>query len=430
MKINDFIFKLNKGDYDLQFKTLYGNRESERQNARYEKAVLEFKKNYPKHKNSEISVFSAPGRTEIGGNHTDHQHGCVLAAAVNLDVIGVAAFHNEGVIRVKSEGYDPFEVSLDDLAVRENEKGSSEIVRGIVSKFSQLGVKTEGFDLYTTSDVLSGSGISSSAAFETLIGTIIDCHYNDGRAGAVEIAKIGQYAENVYFGKNSGLMDQMVSSVGGLVAIDFKDTENPVINSFGCDFEKFGYCICITDTKGSHADLTDDYAAVRSEMESIAAYFGKEYLREVCEEEFYREIPNLRKICNDRAVLRGMHFFSENRRAQKETDALVKGNFERFLELVRQSGDSSANLLQNLYSVTKPVNQEMPLAVAVSKRILKDKGAVRVHGGGFAGTVQAFVPRGTMEKYLSEMERIFGKDSCLILHIRPFGGIEITKETE
>lgn len=430
MKINDFISKLDKGDYNLQFKTLYGIREAERQNARYEKAVLEFKKFYPKHESSEISVFSAPGRTEIGGNHTDHQHGCVLAAAVNLDVIGVVSFHNEGVVRVKSEGYDPFEVYLDDLDIHEKENSSSEIVRGIVAKFSQMGVNTEGFDLYTTSDVLSGSGISSSAAFETLIGTIIDYHYNNGMAGAVEIAKIGQYAENVYFGKNSGLMDQMVSSVGGLVSIDFMNTDNPVIKSFECDFEKFGYSICITDTKGSHADLTDDYVAVRSEMEKIAAYFGKQYLREICEEEFYSEIPNLRKVCNDRAILRGMHFFSENRRAQKESDALLNGDFECFLELVRQSGDSSANLLQNLYSVTKPFNQEIPLAIAVSKMILNGKGAVRVHGGGFAGTVQAIVPRGTIEKYMSEMERIFGEGSCLILHIRPYGGIEITKETE
>ncbi|MGN0631692.1 MAG: galactokinase, partial [Ruminococcus sp.] len=330
MTIREFITDIENGKYDEKFRTLYGTAAAERQRARYIKAAGEFAKCYPQHEKAEISVFSAPGRTEIGGNHTDHQHGCVLAAAVNLDVIAFGAFHDEGVIRVSSEGYDPFEVSLSDLSVHEDKKGSSEIVRGIAAKFTDMGINIGGFDIYTTSDVIGGSGISSSAAFETLIGTIIDCHYNSGNAGAVEIAKIGQYAENVYFGKKSGLMDQMVSSVGGLVAIDFNDTENPGINSFKCDFEQFGYCICITDTKGSHADLTDDYVAVRAEMESIAEKFGKKYLREVNEDEFYKAVPELRKSCGDRAALRASHFFSENLRAVKEAEALSNDEFEYF----------------------------------------------------------------------------------------------------
>lgn len=426
MQINDLIEKLHCGCYDMMFQRLYGKDDIKRQTSRYENAIIEFLKFYPDRKDYDVSVFSAPGRTEIGGNHTDHQHGCVLAAAVNLDVIAIVCFHDDGVIRVKSEGYDAFEVSLDNLSIREGRKNSSDIIRGIAAKFSEMGVNILGFDLYSTSDVLSGSGMSSSAAFEILIGTIIDCHYNDGKAGAVSIAKIGQYAENVYFGKNSGLMDQMVSSVGGLVFIDFNDIDDPKINSFECDFERFGYCICITDTKGSHANLTDDYAAVRSEMEMVAEKFGKGYLRDVDEKEFYDSIPLLRNSCSDRAILRASHFFSENHRVIQETQALLNEEFEFFLELVRKSGNSSANLLQNLYSATKFRNQEIPLAIMISQRILGSQGAVRIHGGGFAGTIQAFVPVEKTEEYKKEMNRIFGNNSCLKLHIRFFGGLRIT----
>ncbi|MBE6765948.1 MAG: galactokinase [Ruminococcaceae bacterium] len=430
MEINRLLNKLENDGFMPSFRLLYGFDEKIllRQKERYIEAVKSFSDIFPDR--TEIGIFSAPGRTEIGGNHTDHQHGCVLAAAVNLDIIGIAAFHDEGVIRVRSEGYDAFEVSLSDLGVRDGKKDSSDIVRGIAAKFTDMGAAIGGFDLYATSDVLSGSGISSSAAFETLIGTIIDEQYNGGRAGAVEIAKIGQYAENVYFGKNSGLMDQMVSSVGGLVAIDFADTEKPVINGFKCDFEAQGCCLCITDTKGSHADLTEDYSFVRSEMEAVAAQFGESCLRPVDEQAFYERIPEIRLACSDRAVLRAAHFFSENRRAQDEAAALMNGDFDRFLEIVRESGDSSANLLQNLYSVSKPANQEIPLAIMASKRILKGRGAVRVHGGGFAGTIQAFVPLDTADEYIAEMDRIFGAGSCLKLRIRPVGGIEITGESE
>ena len=425
MIFEEILNKIENNEFVNVFKKIYGTDEADLnyQKVRYMQAVKNFAKTYPASEN--IKIFSAPGRTEIGGNHTDHQHGCVLAASVNLDIIAVVSFHNEGIIRVKSEGFDEFCVNLHDLSVKEAEKGtSSAIIRGIVSKFTGMGAKIGGFNIYSTSDVLRGSGISSSAAFETLIGTIIDSKYNENKAGRVEIAKIGQYAENVYFGKNSGLMDQMVSSVGGLVSIDFYNTENPEIVPFQFDFEKYGYCLYITDTKGSHANLTDDYVSVRSEMEGVAAYFGKCFLRDVNETEFYENVAKIREKCSDRAVLRAAHFFGDNKRAKQETEALVAGNIEEFLLYVRES---SANLLQNLYSCNQPLNQALPLAIMMSKRVLKNSGAVRVHGGGFAGTIQAFVPIELAQSYKTEMDRIFGEGSCQKLRIRPVGGIEITK---
>lgn len=426
MKPKEFIEKIQAGELDEQLKKLYGNsiEALDRQRARYIEATEEFAKLFPQHE--EIHIYSAPGRTEVGGNHTDHQHGCVFAGAVNLDVIAVVAFHNEGVIRLKSAGYPQDNVELSDLSVHSDETGkSASIIRGIASKFTGMGVEIGGFDAYTTSDVLSGSGLSSSASFEVLVGTIIDKHYNEGKAGAVEIAKIGQYAENVYFGKGSGLMDQMVSSVGGFVFIDFEDTADPVIKAHSFDFEKAGYKLCITDTKGSHSDLTDDYVSVPTEMKSVAKQFGKEYLRAVDEKEFYEKLPQLRENCTDRALMRASHFFSENKRAMYEAQALEKGDINEFLALVNRSGDSSANLLQNLYSCKNPQQQAIPLAIMLSKRVLAESGAVRVHGGGFAGTIQAFVPVEKAEEYSTAMNSLFGEGSCHILRIRPVGGIEI-----
>ncbi len=427
MELETVIGNIANNTFSSVLSKLYGEQDLDRQKKRYLAAIESFQKLYPN--DTDIRIFSASGRTEIGGNHTDHQHGCVLAAAVHMDTIGVVSFHKEGVIRVKSEGYKAFSVSLSDLSVQRDEKGSAAIVRGVVAGFYKKGIKVDGFDLYCTSDVLSGSGISSSAAFETLIGTIIDRYYGrESAVGAVEIAKIGQFSESVYFGKQSGLMDQMVSSVGGLVAIDFHDTETPTIDSFQYDFEKEGYCICLTDTKGSHANLTDDYVAIRTEMESVAKEFDASYLRDVDEQAFYEKIPELRKVCSDRALVRAAHFFAENKRAIEEAEALKKGDFKGFLELVRESGESSATLLQNLYPCHSPDKQEIPLALMLSKRILGDCGAARVHGGGFAGTIQAIVPFDKRETYIKEMNRIFGEDACTELRIRPVGGIEITKE--
>ena len=428
MNIINTLHFIENNKFSDVFKDIYGTSEEEMkyQKQRYTDAVKKFSELYPERK--DVRIFSASGRTEIGGNHPDHQHGCVLAAAVNLDAIAVVSFHHDGLIRIKSEGYEPFTVNINEVSVKEGKTGTTAIVSGIVARFIDMGAKIDGFDLYCTSDVICGSGISSSAAFETLIGTIIDTYYSDNKAGAVEIAKIGQFAENVYFGKNSGLMDQMVSSVGGLVFIDFLDTEEPKVETFNFDFEEYGYCLCITDTKSSHANLTDDYSAIRNEMENIAKQFGKSHLRFVNELLFYNEIPKLRENCSDRAIIRATHFFEENNRAKFEASALKDGNMEYFLELIRQSGRSSEAYLQNHYSCSDPENQAITLAIMLSRRFLGNSGAVRVHGGGFAGTIQAFVPINLVDDYISEMNRIFGEKSCTKMKIRPVGGIEITKE--
>lgn len=423
MKINECLKRISDGCLDSLFAELYTSENVDSQKKRYIKAVEKFSELYPER--DDIHIYSASGRTEITGNHTDHQHGCVIAGAVNLDTIGIASFHNENTVRIKSEGYDEISISIDDLGIKENKNNSSEIVRGICAKFSEMGVKINGFDMYTTSDVLSGSGISSSASFETLVATAINCFYNNGKTNAVEIAKIGQFAENVYFGKKSGLMDQLVCSVGGFVFLDFKNIENPYIEKVDFDLSKTGYKLIITDTKGNHSDLTDDYVTVRSEMDSVAKYFGKNVLREVDEKMFWENIPDIRKKISDRSVLRSVHFFDDSRRAEEEKNALSENRFEDFIRLVNDSGNSSMNLLQNLYSCKNPCEQAIPLAIMAGKRILNGKGAMRVHGGGFAGTVQAFVPCELVDSYTAEMNRIFGNDSCSVLTIRPVGSIEI-----
>lgn len=429
MDKNEMIKKLQNGNFDSAFRLLYGESAVEHQRNRYLTAIEKFSEIFPKRE--DIHIFSAPGRSEVCGNHTDHQHGCVLAAAVNLDVIAVVSFHKDNIINLKSEKYPMINISLDDLSVHEEEKGKSmSIVRGIAARFHEMGVNISGFDAYTTSDVLSGSGLSSSAAFEILVGTIIDKHYNNGKAGAVEIAKIGQYAENEYFGKKSGLMDQMVSSVGNFVFIDFADVDNPYVESVPFNFENVGYSLCITDTKGSHANLTPDYVAVPTEMNSVAKQFGKSCLREVDENEFMDSIPSLREKCSDRAIIRAAHFFGENRRAKEAASFLKNNDFNMFLNIIRESGNSSAKWLQNLYSCSDPLQQGITLALMESEQILGSKGVSRVHGGGFAGTIQAFVPTAMTEEYCRKMDGIFGKGSCYVLRIRPVGGVEITEYTE
>lgn len=427
MNLSLFSLAVHSGKCDAALEVLYGksSAELETQRRRYLHAISRFAELFPNR--DDIRLFSAPGRTEIGGNHTDHQHGCALAAAVNLDVIAVVSFHNEKKVRFVSEGHDTIAIDLSDLSVREDEKGTSDaLVRGIIARFAEMGVEVGGFDAFSTSDVLSGSGLSSSAAFETLIGTIINIQYNDCKADEAEIAKIGQYAENVYFGKGSGLLDQTVCAYGGFVFIDFLDTEKPYVEKYRFDFEKAGYNLCITDTKGSHADLTDDYVAVPGEMRSVAREFGKEYLREVDEFLFLRSVADLRGRCSDRAIMRAVHYFKENRRAVDEAQALDNGDIERFFSLYRRSADSSANLLQNHYSCSKPTEQGISLGIMMSRLILGDDAAVRVHGGGFAGTIQAFVPIFKTEEYVRKMNALFGAGSCYVLRIRPVGGAEIT----
>ena len=374
-----------------------------------------------------VDIYSAPGRTEVGGNHTDHQHGMVLAASVNLDAIAIVGNNDKNTIELLSEGYSPLSISLDNIAVNEAEFGTtSALIKGVIAGMNDHGYKTGPFKAYVTSDVLNGAGLSSSAAFETLIATAIDRYYNQNRTGPVEIAKIGQYAENYYFGKKSGLMDQMVCSAGGFVFIDFNDIDNPDIHKINFDFNSTDHELVITDTRGNHSDLTDDYTAIRTEMEQTAEYFGKKVLRQVDENLFWQNISEIRKKVSDRAVLRAAHFFGDNRRAVLEAKALSENNFSEFLNLVNESGASSENYLQNLYSCRKATEQAIPIAIMTGKRILNGKGAIRVHGGGFAGTVQAFVPAELVNDYRIEMNRIFGDNSCYILTIRPVGGIEIT----
>lgn len=423
----DVIKSLQVDAYSAAFARLYPKGQEQAQKRRYIEAIEEFEKLYGE--NREIILISAPGRTEVGGNHTDHQRGRVLAAPVNLDIICVAAKNCENVIRVKSKGYNQDTVELSDLSARESEENKAiSLIRGIAARISKLGYEIGGFDAYTTSDVLKGSGLSSSAAFEVAIGNILNHVYNGGKLSAVEIAQIGQYAENVYFGKPSGLLDQAASSVGGFVTMDFKDPEHPVVEPVEFDFEGSGHTLCVVDTKGNHADLTGEYAAIPPEMKSVARILGGEYLREVDENEFYLRLPEIREKLGDRPALRAMHFFGDNERVLKQVEALRGGDFSRFKELVTESGRSSYDLLQNVFTSSAPNEQGLSVALALSESMLSGRGAWRVHGGGFAGTIQAFVPNDILGKYRKLMERVFGEGACYELMIRPVGGIEVKEE--
>ena len=374
-----------------------------------------------------IYHFSAPGRTEIGGNHTDHQHGCVIAAAVDMETTAEVTLNGTNTIRVDSEGYKPVEIDLSDLKIREEEKNTTAaLIRGVAAAFAQRGYKLAGFDAKVKSTVLPGSGLSSSAAFEVLIGRILNGLFADNAVSAIEIAQIGQYAENVYYGKPSGLMDQMASSVGGLVFIDFNDPKMPVVEKVDYDFAHSGYTLCTIDAGADHADLTDEYAAIPAEMKQVARFFGKEVLREVDENEFMANIKNIRaKLNNDRAVLRAIHFFNDNKRAQEEVKALKNDDFELFKQLVKKSGQSSYMYLQNVFATSMPKNQAVSLTLALCDEILGDKGAYRVHGGGFAGTVQAFVPLDMLDEFKTKIENVLGENMCHVLSIRPVGGYEL-----
>ena len=372
---------------------------------------------------SQAALFSGPGRTEIGGNHTDHQHGHVLCGSVDLDMLACAVPNGKNVIRILSEGYPALEVDLDRLIPQDGEKNTSAaLVRGVAAKIQELGYPVSGFDAYVTSTVLSGSGLSSSAAYEVLLGNILNHFSCDGALDPVQIAKIGQYAENVYFGKPCGLMDQMGSSVGGAVAIDFADPAAPVVEKAGYDFSRSGHALCIVDTGSCHADLTDDYADITREMGAVAAHFEKKWLREVPEEEFREAIPSLRVRCGDRAVLRAIHYYDDDRKAVQEARALEAGDFDSFLALVNASGLSSALHLQNTWSIATPRQQAIPMALAIGRELLEGTGAIRVHGGGFAGTIQAFVPNERLNHFKTGMEALLGPGKCHVLHIRPQGG--------
>ncbi len=417
--------QLMSGAYDDRLRRVYVTEDAvQEQRARYAALAETFASLY--NADRDVRLFSAPGRTEVGGNHTDHNHGRVLAAGINLDAAAAAAKNDENIVRVKSAGYDMDVVDLSDLSVHKNERGHSPaLVRGMCQGFLNHGYKIGGFDAATVSQVLSGSGLSSSAAYEVLVGVMLNALYNDGAADAVTIAKIAQYAENEYFGKPCGLMDQTACAVGSFVTIDFADPKNPAIEEVKFDFAACSHALCIVDTKGSHSDLTDEYAYIREEMESVAQCFGKTVLREVPEADFYAALPSLRKKVGDRAILRAMHFYADNARVLKEVAALRAGDFESFKQYIRESGFSSFMYNQNVFSVKKPQEQPVALALAVSQQVLEGRGAWRVHGGGFAGTIQAFVPLDLLEAYKSAMESVFGTGTCYVLSIRPVGGVEI-----
>ena len=369
-------------------------------------------------------IFSAPGRTELSGNHTDHQHGCLLAAAVTLDTRAAVAKNADRRIRIQSEGYPLCEIALDDLTVRPEEiNTTAALVRGVAARFQQLGCEVGGFDAYVTSTVLPGSGLSSSAAFEVLTGTIINHLFFAEKATPVEIAQIGQYAENVYFGKPCGLMDQTASSVGNIITIDFADPEHPAVERLDFDFASCGYSLCILDSGADHAELTDEYAAIPREMKQVAAVFGKNVLREVEESEFYARIAEARKACGDRAVLRAIHFFEENRRVLLQVRALQNDNFNAFLHYVTESGRSSQLYLQNVTPLGASAHQDMAFTLALVEKLLDGHGACRVHGGGFAGTALAFVPKERLQQFREGFEAVMGEGSCHVLAIRAEGGV-------
>lgn len=424
---NELILQIQSGAYDAAFRNLYSDSDDvvAAQRERYSGAVREFETLFGAGR--EVRLYTAPGRTEIGGNHTDHNNGVVMAAAVNLDVIAVVAQNADSTVRVKSAGFAETDVvDVNDLTVHDAEKGrSAALVRGVAAAITNEGGAVGGFDAFTTSNVLRGSGLSSSAAFEVLIGAIFNGEFNEGRFSAVDIAKMSQYAENVHFDKPCGLMDQTACAVGSAITIDFKDPKNPIVNKVGFDLAKHGFALCITDTKGSHADLTDDYAAIRSEMESVAEYFGKKVLRDVDEASLYADIAGVRAKLGDRAVLRAIHFFAECRRAADIYRAVADDRFDDFLRHIINGGHSSFEYNQNAYSIKKPREQGVALGVALSQHVLEGRGAWRLQGGGFAGTIQAFVPYDLLDTYRETMDTVFGAGSCYVLSVRNYGAIPV-----
>lgn len=404
---------------------LYGREGKDRAHTRCLEAAAGFRQAFGY---SAQALFSAPGRTELGGNHTDHQRGCVLAAAVDLDILAASAVTDSGVIRVLSQGYPMTEVSLRELTPQEGEKNTSAaLIRGVASRMQELGcdLQGRGLDVYMTSTVPKGSGLSSSAAYEVLMGTMLNELFWAGHYMPVELAQIGQYAENVFFGKPCGLMDQTASSVGGVVAIDFADTAHPAVEQLDVDLHACGYALCILDSGAGHEDLTGEYSAITEELRAVCRVFGKEVLREIPEEDFLAGLPHVRKAAGDRAVNRAFHVYGENRRVREEVQALRSGDFQRFLTLVQESGRSSAMYLQNIIPTGSTAAQELMVTIALCERMLEGRGAVRVHGGGFGGTAQAFVPLDMLDGFRDRVEASLGRGCCHVVRIRPAGGIRL-----
>ena len=416
-------FELGKYDETLAF--LYGSTAVLQQRRRYLALLARFEREFGPRG---VALISAPGRSEIGGNHTDHQRGRVIAAAASLDMVAAVAKNDTGTVRIRSAGHRMITLRTEALSKRAAEQGRSiALVRGVLARMRKYGVQTGGFDAVIHSEVPRGAGLSSSAAFVILIGSAVNQLYAGGRFSPVELAKIGKYAENEYFGKPSGLLDQLACACGGFVALDFQDEEAPAVERIECDFSRLGLAVMIQNAGGSHAGLTDEYAAVTEEMRQVAACFSKEVLSEVSEQAFFSRLSALRRTVSDRALLRAIHFFEENGRVSEQATALRAGDAERFCALVRASGRSSFMQLQNVCPAN-PKERSLALALALSERILQGQGAVRVHGGGFAGTVQAFVPETLAQTYRREMERVFGAHSCYRLNIRPAGGFALPED--
>ena len=425
MKTTQLINFIQNKKADNELTRIYGEENLEVQRNRYFDAVNKF---YNIYGEREVSIFSVPGRSELSGNHTDHNHGKVMAGSINLDIIAVASKSDDGLIRIKSQGFDEDVVDIETYKTPNDADyfKSSALIAGMSRAFENAGNKTGGYVAYTTSNVFKGSGLSSSAAFEVMVGNILNYFYNDGKVDNVEIAKMAQYSENVFFGKPCGLMDQMACAVGGFVYIDFEDTKNPVIEKIPFDLSGAGYALCIVNTGGNHADLNEDYASVPYEMKSVAKYFGKEYLRQLDKQTVLNNVEKLREVTGDRAILRAIHFFNENERVTAQADALRNGDVKKFLSYVIKSGNSSFMYLQNVFTTKNVGEQGLSLALAITDSVLGGKDcAYRVHGGGFAGTIQAFVKKELVEEYRQAIDSAFGKGACHVLRIRPDGAIKV-----
>lgn len=424
METRRIISEIENGNYDNLFLDIYVDEDKiSYQKQRYVNAIESYIEEFGE---DDVEIYSAPGRSEVGGNHTDHQHGEILAASINLDAIGIVKKTDDMKVSILSKGYPLTTISLENLDMQEEEKETTiALIKGVVAGLANRGYKIGGFKAYITSDVLIGAGLSSSAAYETLIGNIVSGLYNNMSVSAEEIAIIGQFAENVYFGKPCGLMDQMACSVGNMVHVDFADINNPKVEKVTFDLNKYGYSLCITDTKGSHADLTADYAAVPEEMKKVAAFFGKEVLLGLTVDDILENIVKVREQVGDRGVLRALHFIRENERVQKEVSYLSDEDIEGFLKTVAASGNSSYKYLQNVYSNADVQHQNVSLALAISEDFLGDNGVSRVHGGGFAGTIQAFVKNDIVIEYQKIMDMVFGQGACSVLKIRKYGGMKV-----
>jgi len=421
MRRSELLQQLENGQLLRQLAPVYGKAAPEAA-ARLRELVAEFAGTFPCDDGSDTLLFSTPGRTELGGNHTDHQNGHGLAASVDLDTIACVVPNHSSIIRIKSRHHRMAEVDLSDLSFRQEESGNSvSLVRGVAARLTEMGYSIGGFDAYTTTKVLRGSGLSSSAAFEVLIATIMNTLFCGSKLSTIQLAQVGQYAENQYFGKPCGLLDQLACATGGVISIDFHDPTHPAIEQVAVDLNQQGYALCIIDSRASHSDLTGYYASIPAEMGQVAAFFGQKVLADVDYDAFRVNIPQLRQVCGDRAVLRAHHFFMDDRRVPVMHRALEEGDFEAFLRHVRQSGYSSFMYLQNVATYEDSFSQPLALLLATAEQLLGGRGACRVHGGGFAGTIQAFVPLALLPSFVSGMEAVNGEGCCHVLSLRNVG---------